>query len=210
MASVLLHKAAEQGYADAQYWLSRMYFTGTSALPRDFPTAAAWCCKAFLKGNSNAQVELASMCALGLGVPQDDQMAVALLHKANGEYAHDVQYSLGFMYANGRGVPQDDQMAVALLHKAAELGNVDAQRALGNRYLHGLGVPKDDKIAAVWFYRADEREAAEVQFNLELGWGPDKDLGEPVFDQSATQWFRQLANQGDADASYLTHVKQLQ
>ena len=63
-------KAAEQGYASAQYDLGRMYNDG-KGVPQDFSQAAHWFSQAAEQGHATAQHSLGDLLAKGHGAPQD-------------------------------------------------------------------------------------------------------------------------------------------
>jgi TPR repeat protein len=63
-------KAAEQGYAEAQHNLGRMYFTGRG-VDQDHAEAMRWFRQAADQENAAAQHNLGVMYTRGLGVPQD-------------------------------------------------------------------------------------------------------------------------------------------
>ena len=69
-------KAAEQGYAKAQYNLGFMYERGQGVL-QDDTGAVKWYRKAAEQGLALAQSSLGLMYAWGRGVPQDDVQAYA-------------------------------------------------------------------------------------------------------------------------------------
>ncbi len=65
---------AEQGNANAQYFLGVMYAKGRG-VPQDYAEAVKWSRKAAEQGVANAQFSLGVMYANGQGVPQDDAHA---------------------------------------------------------------------------------------------------------------------------------------
>ena len=67
-AAVWYRKAAEQGHAEAQHKLGRMYHQD---IPQDFRQAAVWYRKAAEQGHPQAQWYLGDMYSEGLGVLQD-------------------------------------------------------------------------------------------------------------------------------------------
>jgi len=67
-------KAAEQGYASAQYNLGVMYDNGRG-VPEDDREAVKWYRKAAEQGDASAQSNLGVMYANGRGVPEDDVLA---------------------------------------------------------------------------------------------------------------------------------------
>jgi TPR repeat protein len=74
-------KAAEQGYARAQFSLGVMYDKGT-IVPEDDAEAVKWYRKAAQQGVANAQAALGNMYAQGEGVPENFVQAYAWLNLA--------------------------------------------------------------------------------------------------------------------------------
>jgi uncharacterized protein len=70
----LIRPLAEQGHADAQYFLGTMYHDGVG-VPRDYATAASWYRKAAERWYVMAQGSLGGLYVQGHGVPQDDVLA---------------------------------------------------------------------------------------------------------------------------------------
>ena len=69
-AAKWFRKAAEQGEAESQFLLARIYHDGTG-LPQDNKQAAKWLTKAAEHGNAIAQAQLGSLYGKGEGVVQD-------------------------------------------------------------------------------------------------------------------------------------------
>lgn len=65
-----IRKAADQGFADAQFGLGVMYLEGLG-VPQDYTEAAKWYRKAADQGYADAQLNLGSMYDKGKGVLQD-------------------------------------------------------------------------------------------------------------------------------------------
>jgi TPR repeat protein len=63
-------KAADQDYANAQYYLGQMYRLG-HGVQRNYAEAAKWFHRAAVQGHASAQYYLGFMCEAGLGVPVD-------------------------------------------------------------------------------------------------------------------------------------------
>jgi len=78
-------KAAEQGYASAQFSLGFMYANG-EGVPKNASQAVTWYRKAAEQGDAKAQFNLGVMYANGEGVPKDYVQAAKwfYLGKANG------------------------------------------------------------------------------------------------------------------------------
>lgn len=73
-----LIKAAEQGHADAQYWLGRRYLHGRLNVQE----ATKWFLKAAEQGHAGAQYWLGRCYQLGAGVEKDELKAVEWYRKA--------------------------------------------------------------------------------------------------------------------------------
>jgi TPR repeat protein len=83
---------AEQGNADAQFALGRMYDTG-KGVKQDYFKAFEWYSKAVEQGDADAQYNLALMYDAGYGVKQDKQKAKKLFGQAC-----DSKLELGCLY----------------------------------------------------------------------------------------------------------------
>jgi hypothetical protein len=156
---------AEQGNAEAQFKLGRMYAKG-EGVPQDYVQAVAWFRKAAEQGNAKAQNGLGAMYGIGQGVPQDWVQAVVWFRKAAEQGEAMAQCNLGVRYDNGQGVPQDYAQAAGWYRKAAEQGYAEAQFNMGVMYANGEGVRQDYAQALVWYRKAAEQGYAAAQFNL--------------------------------------------
>ncbi len=101
-------KAADQGYAPAQFNLGWMYDRG-EGVPQDYAEAVKWYRKAADQGLSIAQFYLGTMYDKGEGVPQDYAEAVRWYRKAADQDVQDAQFNLGAMYENGKAWPRITQ-----------------------------------------------------------------------------------------------------
>ncbi len=114
----------EQGDAEAQLYLGRMYSRG-ERVPRDDTEAMRWYRMAASQGDADAQYAVGISYVLGHGVLQDDAEAVRWLSLAAEQGNPDGQNVLGVMYSSGRGVIEDDTEAVRWHRLAASQGNAD-------------------------------------------------------------------------------------
>ena len=112
-------KAAEQGDAEAQYDLGRMYLTGIG-VPGDKAEAVKWTRKAAEQGHARAQFQLGFAYDLGEGVPEDNTESVKWYRKAAKQGDARAQFQLGLAYDFGEGVPKDATEAAKWYRKAAE------------------------------------------------------------------------------------------
>ena len=93
---------AEQGDAEAQTRLGRMYFTGEGVI-EDRREAVRWFRLAAEQGDAEGQTYLGLMYADGWGVVEDDREAVRWFRLAAEQGAAAAQGELGRMYFHGRG-----------------------------------------------------------------------------------------------------------
>ena len=80
-AFICYHKAAEQGYAVAQFNLGNSYYFG-DGIAKSRSTAVGWYRKAAEQGLAAAQFNLALCYAGGIGIPRNERSAVEWYQKA--------------------------------------------------------------------------------------------------------------------------------
>jgi uncharacterized protein len=105
-AEAILRQLADQGGAEAQYYLGSMYYEGHE-VPRRYIVAAQWYRKAAKQGYRDAQAALGEMYFGGYGVPQNDAMAIVWWRKAADQGDSGAQNSLGIMSEKGISVPKN-------------------------------------------------------------------------------------------------------
>jgi TPR repeat protein len=188
---------AEQGDAEAQLKLARMYYYG-KGVPQNYGEAARWCRKAADQGYAKAQYGLGYSYSQGKGVPQDNVEAFRWYQKAADQGYANAQYALGFIYYKGMGLPLDYAKAVGWYRKAADQGDAMAQESLGFMYYSGKGVPQDYAEAVRWYRKAVDQNYARAQYDLGSmyynGRGVVQDRGE------ADRLLHEAARRGDEDA----------
>ena len=191
-------KAADQGFAEAQFNLGKMYSAGLG-VGRNKKEAENWYRKAADQGFADAQCSLGEMLDASRSC-KFSQEAVEWYRKAAEQGLADAQFNLGKMYASGSGVSKNEKEAVHWFRKSAEQGLAEAQLGLGAMYVKGIGVGKDEKEAVTWFRRAAEQGLAEAQ--LCLGAMYDEGFGVGRNEKEAAIWYRKSAEQGFADAQF--------
>ena len=194
-----VRKAAEQGFARAQYDLGLMYKFGRG-VERSYEKAVEWFQKAAEQGAASAQGLLGVMYANGTGVEQSDVKAAECFLKAAKQGLAVAQNVLGLMYKNGRGVEQSYENAAGWYLKAAEQGLARAQCNLGYMYAKGTGVEQSDAKAREWYQKAAEQGFARAQYNL--GRMYDNGTGVEQSYEKAREWYQKAAKQGYARAQY--------
>ena len=160
-----VRKAAEQGFARAQYDLGLMYEFGRG-VERSYEKAVEWYQKAAEQGAASAQGLLGEMYYYGRGVEQSYEKAAEWYLKAAEQGLARAQYKLGDMYDIGIGVEKSDEKAAEWFLKAAEQGFARAQCKLGLMYENGTGVERSYKKAREWYQKAAEQGFADAIIKL--------------------------------------------
>ena len=194
-----VRKAAEQGFARAQYDLGLMYEFGRG-VERSYEKAVEWYQKAAEQGAASAQGLLGEMYYYGRGVEQSDVKAAEWVLKVAEQGLAMAQNILGVMYANGTGVEQSYEKAAEWYLKAAKQGLADAQYHLGRMYQNGTGVTRSYEKAAEWVLKAAKQGYARAQYNL--GRMYDNGTGVEQSYEKAREWYQKAAKQGYARAQY--------
>ena len=186
------YKAAEQGYADAQYNLGVFYIR----VKENAAEAFKWFLKAAEQGQADAQYRLVDCYLYGKGTEVDQNEAGKWLQKAAENGNADAQTKLGYILC---GMAEDDNPdfaefskfhveAVKWFRLAAEQGNSDACFELGFSYNYGEGVDIDYDEAVKWY-----RKAIEIEHNpsalSHLGECYHYGHGVPQNEKEARDWF---------------------
>ena len=116
-------RAAEQGFAPAQYDLGRQYVVG-DIVSRSAVDAQKWFGHAADQGYPIAMTALGKLYEEGNGIPQDDAKALDLFRRGAELGDAGAQAALGARYAAGRGVAQDNVEA-GFWYKLAAKNNAD-------------------------------------------------------------------------------------
>ena len=116
-----LTKAAEQGYAAAQYDLAVSYDEG-DGIREDKAKAVKWYKEAINNGDEDAPYNLALMYDLGDYVKEDKATAFQYYQLAAERGHIKAMHNVGVAYYEGEGVGQDKNEALKWFKKAAENG----------------------------------------------------------------------------------------
>jgi len=146
-------KAADQGYAPAQFNLAWM-FGSVLGVGQDYVAAASWYRTAAYQGFAPAQFNLGAMYDTGEGVAQDYAEAVKWYRKAADQGLEKAQFNLGLKYDKGQGVARDRTKAIKWFREAADRGNPSAQFSLGLKFNSAQGLPRDYVQAFMWMHAA--------------------------------------------------------
>ena len=152
------------------------------------------------QGDVAAQFELALMCELGQGTPQDYGAAFKWYREAAERGLPAAQNNLARMYEKGYGVAQDYSRAMKWYRKAADGGNAVAQSNLGQVYEEGRGVAQDYGPALKWYGKAAEQGLAQAQFHLGRIYSAGRAV--PQDYSQAIGYYLRAAEQGFPAAQY--------
>jgi TPR repeat protein len=144
--------------------------------------------------NPEAEHLLAVMYLRGLGVPQDDAMAVRWLKIAAAHGQAEAQNQLGLFYAQGRGgIERNIAEAVKLFRLAADQGGLAAaQNNLADSLMFGLGGKQDLKEAFKWYRIAADQGSAYAE-NV-IGVAYERGFFVAQDEAEAFRWYRRAAN----------------
>jgi TPR repeat protein len=200
MAVDYYRKAADQGYAPAEYCMGFCAEDGIG-MGSNPSEAAEWYAKAGEQGIADAQYRVALLYEKGNGVAKDIHLAAQWYEKAAGQGIADAQYRIGYCYEMGSGVAKDYVTAAQWYLKAAEQGHAEAQAGIGKYdYLMQSRSSENPAGAYRWLSKAAETGNAEAQYYLgccyKEGCGTGKNM------QSAAAWYQKSAVQGNALAQY--------
>ena len=149
-----LEKAANQGYAPAEFVLSSAYYYGSEGLEMNRKKSAVWAERSAKQGNASGQLVLGMLYLYGDGVQKNEKEAFEWLKKSAEQGNASAQNYLGRCYRKGIGVERDEREAFAWIRKSAEQGLSSGQNNLGICYLQGMGVKKSEVEAEKWFSKA--------------------------------------------------------
>jgi TPR repeat protein len=185
--------AAEQGGCSGQFGLGMLY-AGAYVGTIDYTKAAYWFEKAVADHDDiPSKYYLGLMLRDGLGVPADQERAMALLTEAAEANHTDAMFRLGELYQNALGDDTRFALAETWLRRAGARKHVGALVALAKLLVEDTAMPDYASAAIVL------REAAELGDGLApfyLGQFYSAGLGVPQDTGEAAVWFRKAADQG--------------
>jgi localization factor PodJL len=158
----LLQRAAELGYAPAEFYLGKLYENGESGVAKNPILARQWTERAAAAGERRAMHNLALFYFDGIGGQKDLIQAAAWFRKAADLGLVDSQYNLGRLYEQGFGVQRDLIQAYKWYTIAAKAGDSES-KAAAEQLKAGLPAPdlKAAERAAADFHPGRE-EASRV------------------------------------------------
>ena len=181
-ANTYYKKAAEKGYAPAQYKMGEISGHIYDNKEDDLKHKAKWYTKAAEQGYVDAQIDLATMYFNNEITSKDSDGIVDWInnlfrlegsknriealkwHTKAAEHGDAKgQFAMGLVFYQGNFVSQDYKEAFSWITKAAEQGYTHAQETLEEMYRKGLGVSQDPIAADKWgkILLAKRRERAK-------------------------------------------------
>ena len=145
---------AEEGNAEAQYYLGIMYANG-EGVPEDDAEAVKWYRLAADQGDADAQYNLGNMYNTGEGVLKNYAEAVKWYRLAADQGLAVAQSNLGHMYYAGKGVPVNYVTAYAWWNIASASGNESASgnRAIVEEQMTSAQIAEAQKLSTKIFDR---------------------------------------------------------
>ena len=201
-AADLWIKAANKGFAEAQYALGLLYEEG-DGVGKSVDEALKWYNKAAEQGHEEAQKNFNNLFhrqrfkITTTGTSSSSRRPYNETEKKV-IYSPDKQFALGEKCYYGRGVEKSYEKAIEWYEKAANQGHAEAQCSLGYMFSKGIGVKQNYIKAAEWYEKAANQGHAKGLFNLGTiyynGRGVPKNL------EKAIMLFTSAAKKGDMDA----------
>ena len=195
-----LTKAADGGYAQAQYTLGKCYRDGIH-VDKNMEQAVHLFLLSAEQNNEYAAYQLGKLYLAGEGIPKDAEQAVKWLKCAAEQRNAYAQYTLGKLYLCGEDVPQDIEKALDYLKASAEQKNEYASYQLGKLYLTGEVIPKDVETAVRYLETSAGNGNQFAQYALGKLYLQGKDI--PRDKEKAVSYLEASAAQGNLYAKFL-------
>jgi len=189
--------AAQQGYADAYYFLGRFYGLG-DGVSLDFNQAMDHYHHGATLGSYKCQYAIGLMHHTGTGVDQDDAIANDYFNKsyqmllAEAEHKDVVStHILGTYYYYGFGVQRYIFSAIEWFLKASEMGYSDSQYMLGMIYETIGHDEKQEALAQTYYEMAAKQDHPYAQYALGVNAIDKEEWSKAVFylEKAASQQY---------------------
>ena len=163
----LYYRKASDSMSDAKYRLGLSYVDADNPKSDDSKKAFSLISDAARSGNDRAIAYIGYMYDEGIGVEENDKIAVEWYQKGADLGFTGAQTNLGLMYYYGHGVEENNLMAVYYFEKAANKNGSRAKFMLGKAYSGGYGVERDLIESYKWYKLAliDGFDGAQKEIN---------------------------------------------
>ena len=169
-----------------------------SLIPTNFAEAATEYRQDALRGDANAQFELGWLYFQGLGVAEDNAVALRWFTLASAQGHAESQTALGVIYREGYGVVVNPLEALNWFRRSANQGSPSGLHYLGMMFYNGEGVIRNASVAAQFFRLAAFADHDEAQ--LWLGFLFESGNGVPQSYEQSIKWYLLSAEQGNPNS----------
>ena len=179
-----------------------VYRDGFSGVKKDLHKTAQYFTIAANRGHVQAQMDLATMYAEGLGVSRDLGKFLYWSEKVADQGVADAAFNMGYLYFSGGAggrIKVDYTKALKYLKLAADAGRFSACPYLGTMYLKGWGVKEDNMESIKWFKLGAEHGDALSENNL--GYMYLKGIGTAKDTSKALEYFQKADAHGNSGAA---------
>jgi TPR repeat protein len=173
-AHELLLEATADNDTLSRMWLARVYSRGRMLFERDDARARQIAAEVIEEvrrladGNHHeAAFLMGTAYAEGLGVEENQELAMAWYYRAADLGNMLAQHNIGNAYHEGNNAPRDLGTAAYWFHRAAEQGDALPMLWLGQFYERGEGVGQDREQALYWYRESAKRGRADAQEALD-------------------------------------------
>ena len=147
---------AQNGNADAQFWVGYAYYKG-EGVTKDVNEAFKWMQKAANQSNASAQNWMGYFYDHGIGTEKNDAKTIEYYTKADNNGNGQAAYYLGMRYFDGNGVERNRIKAFDLFLKSAVKGDNGGRLMLGKCYENGYGTLRDYGASARAYYEGSDK-----------------------------------------------------
>ncbi len=153
-AYIELIELANEGDAQAQYFLGWMTDNGLGPTHLDPAAAFRWYKLAAEQGHNEAQFAVARALGIGRGTSRNMAEAMVWLRRSADAGQAPAMMALAVMLDEGRGVARDPEAALAWERRAADAGDGAALYSYADRLFGGRGLTKNADAGMEWLRRA--------------------------------------------------------
>ncbi len=193
--ATLTRRAAEKGYAVAQFNLSYAYVLG-EGVEKSEEQALHWMVMAAKSGYARAKpiLQRQERIQADLRARRQDVSGLEADQRTAQTGDAKAQFALATRFEDGRGVEPSMSQAIQWYQKAADGGFVQAQGYLGVIYDKARGVKQNDVEAAKWYRKAAEQGDGQSQYNLGVFYFYGRAL--QTNRDEARKWFERARDSG--------------
>ena len=165
-AMELVRLSADQNEAKAQYQLGEWLIEDCSDACPNIKEALRMLKAASKAGLHEATEQIGRIYFLGIGVPQDRDIALPYIKSAAEGGMPTSQRVLGTIFYRGVVIPRSYELSMKWLKKAAHQGDANAMAKVAGLYNLGLGTEKDTQKGVMWSWLGARNGDAGAQYLL--------------------------------------------